>query len=111
MGSLDNLRPFQKGHQKLGGKKKGSLNFNTRLQKKLNQKITYRDSKGNEVTKRGIDHVLDGLIKRGAKGDPRVAELLHKWFEGDDPQQIILTLAGMTDEQLADIAAGKTPSL
>lgn len=102
---------FQKGHHKVGGRKKGSLNFNTRLERKLKQKITYKDRYGKEITKKGIDHVIDGFIKRGAKGDPKVTELLYKWFEGDDPMQIILTLSEMSNEQLEAIAQGKRPDL
>jgi len=100
---------FKNGHPKTGGRKKGSLNYNTRLERKLRQKITDADGEDNNETKTGIDWVLDGFIKRGAKGDPRVAELLHKWFEDEDPLNIILTLSQMTNEQLEQIAQGKVP--
>ncbi len=111
MSNSENIKPYQfeKGRSKTGGRKKGSLNYNTRLERKLRQKITDADGEDNNETKTGIDWVLDGFIKRGAKGDPRVAELLHKWFEDEDPMNVILTLSQMTDEQLEQIANGEVP--
>lgn len=40
MANNDNLIPFKNGHRKLGGRKKGALNFMTRFEKALNAKIT-----------------------------------------------------------------------
>jgi len=102
---------FKKGHLKLGGRKKGSLNYNTRLDKKLKQKTIDIDENGNQIKQSNLDHVLDGFIRRGKDGDPRVAELLHKWFEANDPMNIILTLSQMTNEQLQQIADGKVPNV
>jgi hypothetical protein len=102
----DHLNKFEKGREKTGGKQKGYRSPSTILKKILYTKIDVQNKKSGKLEKKEyVELVMEGLVKRGLKGDPRIAELIMDRLEGKMPQT--LNLAEMTDEQLKALAQGK----
>jgi len=71
---------FKNEHPKIGGRKKGALNFMTRFEKALNAKIIVLNEDNKLEGKKAIDCIITAFIKRGADGDPRIMGLLLKYY-------------------------------
>jgi len=80
MANLATLNPFKNGHSKVGGRKKGALNFMTRFEKALNANITLLNENEELEEKKGIDWIIASFIRRGADGDPRIMGLILKYY-------------------------------
>ena len=69
--SLDNLKPFQKGHVGMGGRPKGSISVLTELKRLLKKKISYEDPttklqvKGKIARAIALRHVYNALEGEG----------------------------------------------
>ncbi len=89
MANNDNLTPFKKGHPKIGGRKKGSVNISKALERALKAKITLLNRDGETETKTGLEWVMTGFLERGIfKGDPKVIALIFERFEGKVSQSL-----------------------
>lgn len=65
-----NLKPFQPGHAKVGGKKKGYASPTAALRKLMDKKITYEDPTTKKMTTGKIADVLAiRLVLNGCQGE------------------------------------------
>lgn len=88
--SLENLKPFVKGQSgNPYGRKKGVATLTTQLKLLLEQDIQFT-IKGSQITKSGVQWVLDSLIKKAAKGDISAIKEVFDRVEGKAKQSIDL---------------------
>jgi hypothetical protein len=107
--SLENLKPFEKGHKPAGGRPKGSVSLVTVIERMLTQKIELPDPLSKKrLTKEVRDWIVTSLLTKAMKGDiSAIKEILERidgkvtqktedvtpkhedaldWFDGDNKE-------------------------
>ncbi|KPJ67177.1 MAG: hypothetical protein AMJ43_05860 [Coxiella sp. DG_40] len=114
--SLNNLIPFEKGHKKVGGRKKGTPNMITSLKKFVNKDITYKNPLTNVEEKKSIIEWINlALVAQAIEGNIRAIKVIYDRIDGKVTTELkgnlgvdltIEELEKMSDEELKKIAYG-----
>lgn len=95
MSRLDGLKPFQPGHPKVGGKKKGYCSPEAEIRKLLEKKISYEDP----TTKKPINGKIGQAIAireiyNALEGDQKALEYIIDRMDGKTAQKILNEMSG-----------------
>lgn len=87
--SRKNLVPFEKGHEKLGGRKKGTLNMTTRLRNYLETSLTRMNLGTHKAEKKKVgDWIILALTYQAMKGNvPAIGEIFDR-IDGKVPNKV-----------------------
>ena len=93
--NLATLRPFKKGHKKVGGVKKGYTSPTAELKRLLEKKINYEDpeTKKQVTGKIGTVIALRGILN-ACQGDQNAIEDIMDRIDGKPMQKLINEVEG-----------------
>lgn len=112
----ENLKPFKKGHEKVGGRKRGTPNVASDLQKVANVNFLHKNPLTHEKEKRKVFRWINiALVDQAMNGNMRAIEIFYDRLIGKVPNEIkgkmdvgltIEELEKLSDEELRKIAYG-----
>ncbi len=78
--SLDNLKPFEKGHEPMGGRPKGSVSIVNLLEKALRKEVTHKDPVTKELCSKEMQEwIALKLMVKAFNGDmAAIKEVLER---------------------------------
>jgi hypothetical protein len=98
MPNIENLKPFEKGHKKVGGRKKDSVNWSTAYNKFLSLKapeqLLAEVRKLNPKAKKNFELLVVSTFNRALKGNPKAMEIIHHYSGGKPKDNIDITTQG-----------------
>jgi len=114
--SLNNLIPFEKGHKKVGGRKKGTLNQATLLKKFIDKDFTYKNPLTDIEEKKKVSEWINlALVAQAIEGNIRAIKVIYDRIDGKVTTEVkgkvdidltVEELEKMSDEELRKIAYG-----
>lgn len=86
MPNIENLKPFEKGHKKVGGRKKDSVNWSTVYNKLLSleapEQLLAEIRKINPKAKKNYELLAVSTFNRALKGNPKAIDTIHHYAGG-----------------------------
>ena len=114
--STNNLIPFEKGHKKVGGRKKGTLNQATLLKKFIDKDFTYKNPLTDIEEKKKVSEWINlALVAQAIEGNIRAIKVIYDRIDGKVTTEVkgkvdidltVEELEKMSDEELRKIAYG-----
>lgn len=95
MPNIENLKPFEKGHKKVGGRKKDSVNWSTVYNKLLSlsapEQLLAEIRKINPKAKKNYELLAVSTFNRALKGNPKAIDTIHHYAGGKPIDKIELS--------------------